>query len=268
MTTRAPLSDQQVAQFDLDGAIMLPGLFSDWVTPLRNGVDTLMADPSPLERSYQPADGTARFFQDLCNWQRIDEFREFVFNSPAAATAAQLMQSASGRFFHDHVLVKEPGTSIVTPWHQDQPYYCTDGQQSVSFWIPLDDVPAETSLRCIAGSHRWGKDHRPKRFDGSNLYENDDYEELPDIDANIANYPIRQWAMQPGDAVAFNFRTIHGAAANTGQDNRRRAFSARWVGDDAVFVDRGGKGSPPFKGLSLQTGDPLDGPEFPRVVGG
>ncbi len=261
------ITDATVEQYAVDGAVILPGLFADWVAPLQRGVETLMSDPSPLERSYQPTDGTARFFQDLCNWQRIDEFQDFVFNSPAAATAARLMQSDSGRFFHDHVLVKEPGTSIVTPWHQDQPYYCTDGRQSVSFWVPLDEVPKETSLRCIAGSHRWGKDHRPKRFDGSNLYENDDYEELPDIDANIDQYRVLQWALQPGDAVAFNFRCVHGAAANTGQSNRRRAFSARWVGDDAVFVDRGGKGSPPFKGLTLKTGDPLDGPEFPRVVG-
>ncbi len=261
------ITDTIVEQYATDGAVILPGLFTDWVEPLRRGVDQLMGDPSPLERSYQPADGSARFFQDLCNWQRIDDFRDFVFHSPAAAAAARLMQSTSGRFFHDHVLVKEPGTSIVTPWHQDQPYYCADGRQSVSFWVPLDEVPQQTSLRCIAGSHRWGKDHRPKRFDGSNLYENDDYEELPDIDGNIDQYRVLQWALQPGDAVAFNFRCVHGAAANTGQSNRRRAFSARWVGDDAVFVDRAGKGSPPFKGLTLKTGEPLDGPEFPKVVG-
>ncbi len=69
--------------------------------------------------------------------------------------------------------------------------------------------------------------------------------------------------MQPGDAVAFNFRTVHGAAANTGQGSRRRAFSARWVGDDARFADRGGKGSPPFKDLTLQDGEPLAGEQFP-----
>ncbi|MBX2825250.1 MAG: phytanoyl-CoA dioxygenase family protein [Gammaproteobacteria bacterium] len=262
------LNPEMIDQFAEDGAIILRGLFSDWVEPLRNGIEKLMTDPSPLERSYQPEDGTARFFQDLCNWQRIDEFRSFVHESPAAEIAAKLMHSNTGRFFHDHVLVKEPGTSIVTPWHQDQPYYCTDGRQSVSFWIPLDDVPQETSLRCVAGSHRWGKDHRPKRFDGSNLYEQDDYEELPDIDNNLDQYRILSWALAPGDAVAFNFRTVHGAAANTGQSNRRRAFSARWVGDDAIFRDRKGKGSPPFRQLTLEDGKPLAGDEFPLVYGG
>ena len=248
------VGESDVEQFAKDGVIVLRGLFADRVESLREGIDALMADPSPRERSYQPADGSARFFQDLCNWQRIDQFRDFVLKSPAGAAAATLMQSKTGRFFHDHVLVKEPGTSIVTPWHQDQPYYCVDGKQSVSFWIPLDPVPEETSLQCIAGSHLWGRDHKPKRFDGTDLYQNDSSEEMPDIDSNRDDYRILSWALQPGDAVAFNFRIIHGAPANTGQGNRRRAFSARWVGDDAVFVDREGKGSPAFRSSDVENG--------------
>lgn len=75
----------------------------------------------------------------------------------------------------------------------------------------------------------------------------------------------RDGAMEPGDAVAFNFRTIHGAPANS-SSRRRRAFSARWVGDDAVFGDRKGRGSPPMRHLTLEDGAPLDGPEFPRFT--
>ena len=42
---------------------------------------------------------------------------------PAAQISAELMQSETAQVFHDHVLVKEPGTSKPTPWHQDGPYY-------------------------------------------------------------------------------------------------------------------------------------------------
>ncbi|MHB3914599.1 phytanoyl-CoA dioxygenase family protein, partial [Klebsiella pneumoniae] len=45
----------------------------------------------------------------------------------------------------------------------------------------------------------------------------------------------------------------------------RRVFSARWVGDDASFADRGGVTSPPFPELTLRDGDPLDSPLFPQV---
>ena len=257
------LSQAEIDAYAEDGAILLRGAFRDWVAPLKAGIDALMAAPSPLERSYTPKDGSAKFFQDLCNWQRIPEFRSFVFESPAASIAAQLMASPVARFFHDHVLVKEPGTSIVTPWHQDSPYYCVGGEQSVSFWIPLDPVGRETTLESVAGSHRWGVNHKPKRFDGTDLYEGDTAIDMPDIEAHRSDYRILAWAVEPGDAVAFNFRTVHGAPANTSRQNRRRVFSARWVGQDAVFIDRKGRGSPPMRHLTLADGAPLDGPDFP-----
>ncbi|HDZ46205.1 hypothetical protein LCGC14_0055890 [marine sediment metagenome] len=258
------VNDAEIEAFQREGAVVLRGLFNDWMEPLREGVDTLIASPSPLERSYQPSDGSAPFFQDLCNWQRIEPFSRFVMESSIAELACKLMGSRQAQFFHDHVLVKEPGSSQVTPWHQDQPYYCVESTQCISFWIPLDPVACETSLKCIAGSHHWNKLHRPKRFDGSDLYQGDTREELPDIDVDPSQYRILQWALEPGDAVAFDFRTVHGASANT-SSHRRRVFSARWLGDNARFVDRGGKGSPPFAHLTLQNGDLLTGPEFPIV---
>lgn len=262
-----PLTEAQVEQFSKDGAILLKGAFAGWVDRLRTGIDELMKKPSPLERSYHPKGDAAPFFQDLCNWQRFDDFNDFVFHSPAGEIAARLMRSKTARFFHDHVLVKEPGTSVVTPWHQDLPYYCVEGQQSVSFWIPLDHVARENSLECVAGSHRWAV-HKPKRFDGTDLYADDETVELPDIDNHRDQYTILSWAMEPGDAVAFDFRTVHGASANKTKANRRRVFSARWVGDDARFADRKGKGSPPFKHLTLKDGDRLEGADFPVAYQG
>ena len=102
------------------------------------------------------------------------------------------------------------------------------------------------------------------RFDGTRLYDKDDYESLPDIDAARDQFDIAGWEMQPGDVIAFNFRTIHGAPGNQSQI-ARRVFSARWVGDDSVYVDRGGKGSPPIKGLTMKDGAPFDDPMFPVV---
>ena len=247
-----------------DGAVVLRGAFADWLEPLRQGIEQVMAHPSPLERSYHPA-GSAPFFQDLCNWQRIPAFHDFVRHSPAAALAADLMQSRSARFFHDHVLVKEPGTALVTPWHQDLPYYCVAGPCTVSFWIPLDPIPREICMECVAGSHAWQRIHKPKRFDGSDLYPGDERIDMPDIDAARAAYPILGWALDPGDAIAFQFATVHGAPGTATAKNRRRVFSARFVGDGAVFVDRRGKGSPPFPHLTLAAGEPFEGPDFPLV---
>lgn len=259
------ITETDIDSYQRDGAILIKGAFAPWVEQLRAGIDAVMADPSPYERSYAPKDGSARFFQDLCNWQRVAPLRDFVQEGPGAEIAARLMRSRVARFFHDHILVKEPGSSIVTPWHQDSPYYCVGGEQSVSFWIPLDPIPRATTLECVAGSHRWGVNHKPKRFDGTDLYENDTTVELPDIDAARDQYTILGWAMEPGDAVAFDFHCVHGAPGNNGRSERRRVMSARWVGEDAYFIDRKGRGSPPLRHVTLADGAPLEGADFPVV---
>ena len=53
------LSQAEIDAYAADGAILLRGAFRDWVEPLRTGTATLMAAPSPLDRSYTPKDGSA-----------------------------------------------------------------------------------------------------------------------------------------------------------------------------------------------------------------
>lgn len=261
------LSNSQVEEFQRDGVMVLRGYFSDWIDMLGEGVEANMRDPGPWGREYLDDDQAGRFFGDYCNWSRIDEYRRFMFESPVAEIAADLMQSDSARIFHEHVLVKEPGTNKITPWHHDQPYYCVDGHQVCSLWIPLDPVNIETCPEFIAGSHNWGRWFLPRKFSGVD-YDHDDaeLESMPDISAHREEYDIRNWSLQPGDAIAFHFLTIHGAPANL-SNSRRRGFAARWLGDDAVYAQRAGETSPPFPGLDqrLKPGEPLVVDEFPLV---
>ena len=258
------LTEEQIEIYQRDGVVLLPGLLADRVNSLAQAVEENMAAPSEFNRSYKPADGTAQFFQDYCNWQKYDGYRDAVLNSAMAEVGAKLMRSKTCRIFHEHVLVKEPGNSMKTPWHQDGPYYLVDGEQSVSFWVPLDTITRDISVEYVPGSHKWGKAFRPDRFNGQALYDNDKSEAVPDVEANKDKLNVVGWEMKPGDAVAFNFRTLHGAPANHTK-NRRRAVSFRWVGDDGRFVKRLGRTSPPFPNLQFETGHPFGGPEFPAI---
>ena len=174
------------------------------------------------------------------------------------------MGSDRVQLFHDHVLVKEPGTSKPTPWHQDGPYYFVEGRQTVSFWSPLDPVK-EATLRCVAGSHLWPKPVLPTRWlaETSFYAGSDDYMPVPDPDAE--GMDIREYAMEPGDAVAFDYMTLHGARGNT-SETRRRAFSLRLVGDDARYVERPGRTSPPYPGHDMMAGQRLREDWFPVLL--
>jgi ectoine hydroxylase-related dioxygenase (phytanoyl-CoA dioxygenase family) len=257
------ITQDQIDSFASDGAVFLPGLFKDWVAPLAAGIERNMREPGPYAAENLKPGESGRFFDDYCNWQRIPEFVEFARNSPAAEAAARLMQSATAQLFHDHVLVKEPGTTKATPWHQDAPYYFVDGAQTLSFWIPVDPVE-DATLRCVAGSHLWPKLVLPVRWlSEQNFYAaSEDYLPIPDPDAEGDKFRVLEWPMRPGDAVAFHYRTLHGARGNT-TERRRRAFSLRFVGDDARYVERPGRTSPPFPGHGMQAGQRLRSDWFP-----
>ena len=121
------IDSQTIDSYQQDGVVLLKGVFRPWIESLAAGVAELMANPSEYghARTVVPKDGSAPFFQDYCNWSRIPDFERFVLHSPAAEIAAALMQSKTATFFHEHTLVKPPGGSTVTPWHHDQPYYCS-----------------------------------------------------------------------------------------------------------------------------------------------
>ncbi len=259
-----PLVDaDQVAAFRRDGVVLIRGLFRDQVGLLRDGVARNMAEPGPYAAENLKPGETGRFFDDYCNWTRIPEFAEAIRGSAAAEVAADLMGSDRVQLFHDHVLVKEPGTSKPTPWHQDGPYYFVEGAQTVSFWSPLDPVGAAT-LRCVAGSHLWARPVLPTRWLSEETFyaDSEAYRPVPDPDAE--GMEIREWAMEPGDAVAFHYMTLHGARGNSAA-TRRRAFSLRLIGDDARYVERPGRTSPPFPGHGMTAGQRLRDDWFPVI---
>jgi len=123
------LDSSTLLQFQTDGVTVLRGLFVDWVETLRDGIAANIANPNPDARTYQSKDGGGQFFVDYCSWQRIPQYRDFIFNSLAAEIGANLMDSEKVQLFHEHVLVKEAQTDIATPWHHDMPYYCVTVQR-------------------------------------------------------------------------------------------------------------------------------------------
>jgi len=265
---RSMVDAATIEAFRRDGAVVVRGLFTpDEVEVIERGIERNLAEPGPLFKVASQPDDPGRFVEDFCNWQRIDEFRQIAFESRAADVAAALMGGREVRLFHDHMLVKEPGTRQPTPWHQDQPYYNVDGAENCSMWAPVDPVAEESTLEFLAGSHLEGwrlprtfMDEQAKWFPEGSLAE------LPDIESRRDDFRILRWALQPGDAVFFHMLTLHHAYGVPGT-SRRRAFSLRFLGDDAVHAPRAWTTSPPFDELDreLPAGASMDHPLFPLL---
>ena len=250
--------------FWADGAVCVRGAFSpDEVALARAAVDANLADLSPLAKRASGDDDGA-FVEDFCSWQRVPAMERFIRESAAGRIAGELMGAHTVRLYHDHVLVKEPGTRQRTPWHQDQPYYNVAGRQNISMWCPVDPVARESTLEFVKGSHL-GPWFMPRSFlDGqAKWFPDGALAELPHIDGN-PEFEILGWALEPGDAVFFHMLTLHSAGGVSGP-NRRRVLSVRFLGDDMVHAVRPWTTSPPFPGLTdeLPDGAPLDHPLFP-----
>jgi ectoine hydroxylase-related dioxygenase (phytanoyl-CoA dioxygenase family) len=195
------VSVEEIDQYRELGVVKLAGLFDGaWIEHLRAATEVAMNQPGPHAEEY--ARGTGRFFGDLDVSRRIAPFREFVHDSPAAAIVGTLMESGKANFFYDQLLVKEPGTSERTPWHQDQPYWAVRGRQVASLWLPLDPVSTESSLKFVSGSHLW-REHNPHHFIDDTPYAGTGLPELPDIDAEPGKYELLGWDLEPGDCLVF-----------------------------------------------------------------
>ena len=62
---------------------------------------------------------------------------------------------------------------------------------------------------------------------------------------------------QPGDCIVFHMKTVHGAHGNN-LPTPRRAFSTRWLGNDAVKGERPWMNLPPSNEMkNLKRGNKL-----------
>ncbi len=243
------ITASEVTSFQQDGVVMLKGLFDErWVELLDRGLEANCNSPTDRSRIWDRDEQGRTMFWDSQAWQRIEEYKQFVFDSPAAQFAGQLMQSEQINFFFDAVFVRSPGSQFVTPWHQDEPYWSVEGYNTCTLWMPLVPVKKENALAYIPGSHRSDSvfyqynfgdlnpdcKTRVDQVDFSAVSKN----EFPDFDADPERYGVISWDMQPGDCVAFNSRIIHGGSGKLPQDRDLRVFTSKWLGDDVQIKFR------------------------------
>ena len=96
-----------------DGAVLIKGLWADWVGVIRDGIARNMAEPGPYAAENLKPGEAGRFFDDYCNWTRIPEFAAVIRQSKAAAVAA----------WHQSRQDKAPPPApwrAVTPWSMEQ----------------------------------------------------------------------------------------------------------------------------------------------------
>lgn len=274
------ITDGEVATYHRDGVVLLPNMFDrEWINLLNEGLDTQLAAPTPRARAWDRDAEQRTMFWDSQAWLRVEQYERFVFESPAAEIAGRVMGASEINFFFDAVFVRSAGNQFSTPWHQDEPYWSIQGYDSCTIWMPLVPVSAESALAFVPGSHTGTPVWKHYNFgvlnpDGHGEVDQVDFSatsqhDVPDIDADPDGFGVVSWAMEPGDCVVFNGRTLHGGSGNLDAGVDLRVFTSKWLGDDARVIFRETGMDPDHSAVMTEYGlTPGDRPGtdlYPRV---
>ena len=257
-----PITSNEIKTYHRDGVLLLQNMFdNDWIEILNKGLDTNCKNPTERSRTWNKDSLGRTMIFDNTAWQHIDEYRKFIFNSPASKISGQLIGSKNINFFFDSIFVRSKGTQFKTPWHQDEPYWSIEGYDVCTLWMPLVPVKRKSSLSFVPGSHRPKTVFNQYNFGSLTLNPKDQVDfsniadqEFPDIDADPERFGVVSWDMQPGDCVVFNGRTMHGGSGKLDDECDLRVFTTKWLGDDVRIKFRDCGMDPDHTDLMIKKG--------------
>lgn len=85
-------SEEKIREYRKNGAVHLPGVFTGrWLERIRDGIEENLRNPSGFSERLRNSPEEGAYFNDYCNWRGNADFRDLVFDSPAAEIAGKLM---------------------------------------------------------------------------------------------------------------------------------------------------------------------------------
>tara|TARA_B100001057_G_scaffold417596_1_gene436417 strand:+ start:148 stop:621 length:474 start_codon:yes stop_codon:yes gene_type:complete len=140
------LSDQDIKKFKEDEAIFLQKKFDiKWIDKLQRGIEKDIENPSPRFKSHTIKKSVPAYLEDYWTWHLIPEFKDFVYNSPFARIASELMSAKKINLVMDNWFLREAGSKSFTPFHHDISYFDMDGTMCV-LWLPLQKTKKDEGV--------------------------------------------------------------------------------------------------------------------------
>jgi len=226
------LTPQHLRQFQDDGYLILPGLFTqEEGTFYRNhymelrekgthpgdfsGVDLTSADP--LKR-----------YPRMIHMHRWDKASLDWMLDPRIATA---LTALTGRqpYAVQTMLYFKPPLARGQALHQDQYYLRVQPGTCIAAWMALDACDEDNGcLQMVPGSQNWPLLCTVKA--DTTLSFTDVTVPLP------TGTPVRSMVMQPGDVLFFNGQVVHGSGPNQSAGRFRRALIGHYIAGEAQQV--------------------------------
>jgi ectoine hydroxylase len=225
------LSPEQLAQFERDGFLIFPGLFSDdEVTALRGDVDRLgRIETDEVKRERTGGVRTIFRVHEPDGPTQSQPFRALSRAPRVLEPVQQVLRDEDLYIFHSKINTKVAIEGTVWLWHQDYGYWYWDGiptDNMATVMVGLDEASELGGcVYVVPGTHRLGRQE-------------------PYLDEQTTSYP--QWTIAkdrvseilesspvpvplvgpPGTAVLFHCNILHASGHNLSSRNRWQVYFA------------------------------------------
>jgi len=227
------------------GALVIRGLFKDYVEAIRSDILAAAADAvamldraEKINEGWRTPDGTLfipapeGFERDkqlmvvACNYLTSSAFFRSAFHQPMVDLCTEILGPDVELFMNGQVLVKEPVGGHAKNLHQDAGYFEHKYEgplAALTYCVPTN--LENGALHVVPGSHRFGM---LKHIDTSSHLGLDPHDWPWEKSLPICG--------EPGDAVLFHVKTIHGSQTNQ-SDGPRPVFIHRYrAANDYVVI--------------------------------
>ncbi|MDR3708304.1 MAG: phytanoyl-CoA dioxygenase family protein [Capsulimonadaceae bacterium] len=209
------LTADQIAAYNRDGYVVLPGLVSPGNASALNDevmgiMDAIGLGDSKLRQTSRYLAGSAL---------------DALINSPDLLRIAATLMGGSSTLYLPFTAVKSGGGGGRFHFHQDNQYTRFDGP-GINLWFALTEMTPENGcLQVVPGSHLAGTLDADVLADGHRSVQRE-----PDEFVSVL--------MQPGDCVAFTRLTVHGSGPNV-TPSPRVAYAVQFHRDDVNAIWNG-----------------------------
>ena len=105
------VSQLEIEKFNKDGAVFLKNKFDiKWIEKLKKGIEKDIKNPSPRFKSHTTKSNVPAYLEDYWTWDLVPEFKEFVYKSPYAKIASELMSAKKINLVMDNWFLREAGS--------------------------------------------------------------------------------------------------------------------------------------------------------------
>ena len=269
------LNVNEIREFNKNGAIFVKNKFDKkWIEKLKVGINKAKANPSPRFTNHTKDKNLPSYLEDFWTWNLNKEFTDFVYNSPTAKIASELLEAKKINLVMDNWFFREAGSKSKPPFHHDISYFDFDGSMCV-LWLPLEPVKKQDGIAWVKGSHLWDRLFLRTRFNDGHQVDGiagevngKKYEITPDILKNKSDYEFLEWDLELGDCVFFDIRALHGALHETTPSTDINRFTLRMAKENSKIIYRGDWAREEraiMEANGYKNGDNLSGNMFPKL---